>query len=61
MILVEKRPGIGRSAKYAGFVWTAPMVEVMREINPDADPELSARVVEHYGCRRRRMPGTEAA
>ena len=34
---------------YAGFIWTAPTVEVMREVNPDADPALSARVVEHYG------------
>jgi succinate dehydrogenase/fumarate reductase flavoprotein subunit len=33
---------------YAGFVWTAPTVEVMREVNPDADPELSAQVVEQY-------------
>ncbi len=48
VILVEKGPGIGGSAMYAGFVWTAPTVEVMREVNPDADPELSARVVEHY-------------
>lgn len=49
VILVEKGPGIGGSAMYAGFVWTAPTVEVMREVNPDADPELSAHVVEHYG------------
>jgi succinate dehydrogenase/fumarate reductase flavoprotein subunit len=34
---------------YAGFIWTAPTVEVMRDVNPDADPALSARVVEHYG------------
>ncbi len=49
VILVEKGPAIGGSAMYAGFIWTAPTVEVMREVNPDADPELSARVVEHYG------------
>ena len=42
VVLVEKGPGIGGSAMYAGFVWTAPTVEVMREVNPDADPELSA-------------------
>ena len=48
VVLVEKGPGIGGSAMYAGFVWTAPTVEVMREVNPDADPELSARVVEGY-------------
>jgi succinate dehydrogenase/fumarate reductase flavoprotein subunit len=49
VILVEKAPAIGGSAMYAGFIWTAPTVEVMREVNPDADPELSARVVEQYG------------
>ena len=49
VILVEKGPAIGGSAMYAGFIWTAPTVEVMREVNPDADPALSARVVEHYG------------
>jgi succinate dehydrogenase/fumarate reductase flavoprotein subunit len=48
VVLVEKAPAIGGSAMYAGFVWTAPTVEVMREVNPDADPALSARVVEHY-------------
>jgi succinate dehydrogenase/fumarate reductase flavoprotein subunit len=49
VILVEKGPGIGGSAMYAGFIWTAPSVDVMREVNPDADPALSAGVVEHYG------------
>ena len=48
VMLVEKAPAIGGSAMYAGFIWTAPTVEVMREVNPDAEPELSARVVEHY-------------
>src|SRR6516165_494372 len=49
VVLVEKGDAIGGSAMYAGFIWTAPTVEVMREVNPDADPELSARVVEGYG------------
>jgi succinate dehydrogenase/fumarate reductase flavoprotein subunit len=48
VVLVEKGSAIGGSAMYAGFIWTAPTVEVMREVNPDADPELSAAVVEHY-------------
>ena len=46
VILVEKGPAIGGSAMYAGFIWTAPTVEVMREVNPEADPALSARVVD---------------
>ena len=49
VVLVEKAPIIGGSAMYAGFVWTAPSVEVMREVNPDGDPALAARVVERYG------------
>ena len=49
VVLVEKGPAIGGSAVYAGFIWTAPTVEVMRDVNPDADPALSARVVEQYG------------
>ena len=49
VVLVEKAPAIGGSAIYAGFVWTAPSLEVMQEVNPDADTALSARVVEQYG------------
>ena len=49
VVLVEKGGAIGGSAMYAGFIWTAPTVEVMREVNPDADPALSAQVVERYG------------
>jgi succinate dehydrogenase/fumarate reductase flavoprotein subunit len=46
--LVEKGPAIGGSAAYAGFIWTAPSVEVMRRVNPDADQRLADRVVEKY-------------
>src|SRR3954452_11854079 len=49
VVLVEKGEAIGGSAAYAGFIWTAPSVEVMREVNPDADPVLAARAVEKYG------------
>jgi succinate dehydrogenase/fumarate reductase flavoprotein subunit len=48
VVLVDKAPAVGGSAAYAGFIWTAPSVEVMREVNPDADPALSARLVEDY-------------
>jgi succinate dehydrogenase/fumarate reductase flavoprotein subunit len=46
--LVEKGPAVGGSAAYAGYIWTAPTVEVMRGVNPDADPALADRVVEGY-------------
>jgi succinate dehydrogenase/fumarate reductase flavoprotein subunit len=48
VVLVEKGEAIGGSAVYAGFIWTAPTLDVMREVNPDADPALAARVVEGY-------------
>jgi succinate dehydrogenase/fumarate reductase flavoprotein subunit len=48
VVLVEKGPAMGGSAMYAGFIWTAPTLEVMREVNPDADLSLSARLVDGY-------------
>lgn len=48
VVLVEKGSAIGGSAMYAGFIWTAPSVEVMRQVNPDADPDLAAKVVADY-------------
>src|SRR6476620_1891667 len=46
--VVEKGPRLGGSAVYAGFLWTAPTLEVMNEVNPDGDPELAARLVEGF-------------
>jgi succinate dehydrogenase/fumarate reductase flavoprotein subunit len=48
VVVVEKGPALGGSAVYAGFLWTAPTLDVMREINPDGDPELGARLVDGY-------------
>lgn len=48
VVLAEKGPGVGGSAAYAGYIWTAPTVEVMREVNPAADPALADRVVTGY-------------
>ncbi len=48
MALVETAPRTGGSAQYAGFIWTAPTPEVMREVNPAGDPALGARLVEGY-------------
>ena len=48
VVLVEKGPGIGGSAMFAGFIWTTPTVEVMQDVNPEADPGLAGQVVEHY-------------
>src|SRR3954447_24946128 len=48
VVLVEKGEAIGGSAAYAGFIWTAPTADVMREVNPDGDPALGRRIVEDY-------------
>jgi succinate dehydrogenase/fumarate reductase flavoprotein subunit len=48
VVVVEKAPTIGGSAVYAGFVWTAPTIEVIRRENPGADPALGARLVEGF-------------
>jgi succinate dehydrogenase/fumarate reductase flavoprotein subunit len=48
VVLVEKSSTVGGSAAYAGFIWSAPTVEVMRDVNPDADPALSSRLVDDY-------------
>ena len=46
--LVEKAETVGGSAQYAGFIWTTPNAEVMAEVNPDADPELTRVLVDGY-------------
>src|SRR4051812_42146234 len=48
VVLVEKAPAVGGSATYAGYIHTAPTLEVMREVNPGADPVLTARLVERF-------------
>src|SRR3954469_5890897 len=48
VVVVEKGEAVGGSAAYAGFIWTAPSAEVMREVNPDGDPALGRRIVEGY-------------
>jgi len=48
VLLAEKTAGVGGSAAYAGFLWSAPTAEIMLRENPDADPALSLRLVEDY-------------
>jgi succinate dehydrogenase/fumarate reductase flavoprotein subunit len=44
VVLVEKGD-LGGSAARAGFIWTAPSYEVLREQIPDGDPELAAQLI----------------
>jgi succinate dehydrogenase/fumarate reductase flavoprotein subunit len=46
VVLVEKAPRTGGSAEYAGYIWTVPTLEVMREVNPGGDRSLAERLVE---------------
>ncbi len=48
VVLVEKAERTGGSARFAGFVWTAPTVEEMRRVNPDGDPELAAALLDGF-------------
>jgi succinate dehydrogenase/fumarate reductase flavoprotein subunit len=50
VVLVEKGEHLGGSAIYAGFAWTAPSVDVLREINPDGDPELGRTLVDGFAA-----------
>jgi succinate dehydrogenase/fumarate reductase flavoprotein subunit len=48
VVLVEKAPRAGGSAEFAGFIWTAPNIDVMREVNPDGDSALAERLITAY-------------
>ena len=48
VVLVEKGE-LGGSARLAGFIWTAPSVEVLREAIPDGDPRLGERLIAGFG------------
>jgi succinate dehydrogenase/fumarate reductase flavoprotein subunit len=47
VVLVEKGE-LGGSAARAGFIWTAPTYEALREAIPDGDPDLAARLIEGF-------------
>jgi succinate dehydrogenase/fumarate reductase flavoprotein subunit len=48
VVLVEKGE-LGGSAKHAGFIWTAPSVDVLRSAIPDGDPRLGEKLIEGFG------------
>ena len=48
VIVVEKAPSTGGSAQFAGFIWTAPSVETLREEIPAGDPALAEQLVGGY-------------
>jgi len=48
VLVVEKGDHVGGSAIYAGFAWTAPSYEVLREVDPGGDPALGARLIDGF-------------
>jgi len=48
VILVEVASELGGTARHAGFVWTAPTLEILREVNPGGDARLGERLVEDF-------------
>ena len=62
VVLVEKGE-LGGSAVHAGFIWTAPSLDVLRSEIPDGDAQLGARLIDDFGpcgrlgpLARRRVP-----
>ena len=58
VVLVEKG-ALGGTAVQAGFIWTAPTYEVLREQVPDGDPALQRTLIDGFeevssGCARSR-------
>ena len=49
VLVLEKSEAVGGSAALsAGILWTAPDLDVLRRIQPDADPVLGPLVIEGY-------------
>jgi len=47
VVLVEKGE-LGGSAARAGFIWTAPTYEALREAIPDGDPDIGRQLIEGF-------------
>jgi len=47
VVLVEKGE-LGGSAVHAGFIWTAPSLDVLRSEIPDGDAQLGARLIDDF-------------
>ncbi|WP_084423527.1 FAD-binding protein [Rhodococcoides kyotonense] len=46
--VVEVGPDVGGSARFAGYVWTAPNYEVLHEQNPKGDLALKHRLIDGF-------------
>jgi succinate dehydrogenase/fumarate reductase flavoprotein subunit len=48
VVVVEVGDDVGGSARFAGYIWTAPSREVMDEVNPGGDEALRHAVVDRF-------------
>ncbi|MET0460946.1 MAG: FAD-binding protein [Ilumatobacteraceae bacterium] len=49
VLVIDRAVEVGGSARYAGFLWTAPTDDVLADIDPDGDPALRHALVAGYG------------
>ena len=45
VMVVERARELGGSARYAGYLWTAPSDQVLADVDPDGDPSLRHALV----------------
>ncbi len=48
VVVVEVGDDVGGSARFAGYIWTAPSRDVMDEVNPHGDEALRHAVVDRF-------------
>ena len=51
VVLVERAAELGGSARYAGYLWTAPSDQVLAEVDPGGDPSLRHALVAGFPTR----------
>ncbi|HEY5873883.1 MAG TPA: FAD-binding protein [Ilumatobacteraceae bacterium] len=45
VVVIERASELGGSARYAGYLWTAPTDQVLTDVDPDGDPALRRALV----------------
>ncbi len=48
VVIVERADELGGSARYAGYLWTAPTDHVLAGVDPDGDPALRHTLVDGF-------------
>jgi len=48
VLVIERANELGGSARFAGYLWTAPSTSVLAEVDPDGDPRLRQALVDGF-------------